>query len=208
MRSGPILALLPCVLLAQPAGDKTAAIKQSIAQNQAALKQYRWTETTQVSLKGEVKKTEQKQCSYGPDGKVQKIPLGAPAPPPPPKGGRVRQKIVKEKVDEMKDYMDRAGALIHQYVPPEPAKLQAAAAAGRLSIQPNPSAGATTYAFQDYLKAGDSFSVAFNQAAKSIQSCAVQWNQLSSDVRSRCEGQADSGEGHELGLQEGRAVIR
>src|SRR5215510_13521962 len=52
--------------------EKVAALKQSMAQNQAALKQYSWTESTEISLKGEVKKREQKECHYGPDGKVQK----------------------------------------------------------------------------------------------------------------------------------------
>src|ERR1700758_1115087 len=74
--------------------EKVAALKQSLAQNQAALKQYSWTETTQVSLKGEVKKTEQKQCQYGPDGKVQKTPIpGAESASEPKKegGGRGRR---------------------------------------------------------------------------------------------------------------------
>ena len=55
--------------------EKVAALKQSVAQNQAALKQYSWTETTAISMKGEVKKREQKECHYGPDGKVQKTPI-------------------------------------------------------------------------------------------------------------------------------------
>ena len=55
--------------------EKVAALKQSLAQNQAALKQYSWTESTEISLKGEVKKREQKECHYGPDGKVVKTPI-------------------------------------------------------------------------------------------------------------------------------------
>jgi hypothetical protein len=50
--------------------EKVAALKQSLAQTQAALKQYSWTETTEISLKGEVKKRDQKECHYGPDAKV------------------------------------------------------------------------------------------------------------------------------------------
>src|SRR5215470_85539 len=64
---------------AQAKQEKVAAVKQSLAQNQAALKSYSWTETTQISLKGEVKKEEQKQCQYGADGKVQKTPIENPA---------------------------------------------------------------------------------------------------------------------------------
>src|SRR5262245_19784604 len=71
--------------------EKVAALKQSLAQNQTALKQYTWTETTEISMKGEVKKREQKECHYGPDGKVQKTPTGGGDQPPQEKdqaGGR------------------------------------------------------------------------------------------------------------------------
>ena len=57
-------------------GQKVAALKESLAANQAALKSYTWTETTEISMKGEVKKKEQKLCRYGADGKVQKTPIG------------------------------------------------------------------------------------------------------------------------------------
>src|SRR5262245_29498510 len=59
---------------------RTAVIKESLAQNKAALRQYSWIETTQVSMKGEVKKEEQKQCYYGADGKVEKTPLAGAEP--------------------------------------------------------------------------------------------------------------------------------
>jgi hypothetical protein len=55
--------------------QKIAALKESLVKNKAALKQYTWVETTQISLKGEVKKTEKKQCQYGPDGTVQKTDI-------------------------------------------------------------------------------------------------------------------------------------
>ena len=93
--------------------EHAAAIKEQVAKNQASLKQYSWVETTEISLKGEVKKKEQKQCSYGADGKVQKTPIpgAAPAPAPPAqqsggrRGGRAKQAIVENKVEDLKDYM-------------------------------------------------------------------------------------------------------
>src|SRR5436305_11960245 len=82
--------------------EKAAALKQSLAQNQAALKQYTWTEITQISLKGEVKKQEQKECRYGPDGKVQKTPdeNSAPVQQPAASGGRLKKHVVEKKVGE------------------------------------------------------------------------------------------------------------
>jgi hypothetical protein len=153
--------------------DRAAAIKDAVTQNQAALRQYSWIETTEISLKGEVKKTEQKQCYYGADGKVQKTPIGAPAQPPEQGGGRrrgggrVKQAIVENKVEDMKEYMEKVAALVHAYVPPDPQKIQAAQKAGTLSVQPS---GAN---IASYLKPGDLLSIGFDMAAKKMLSYEV-----------------------------------
>ena len=138
--------------------EKVAAVKQSLAQNQAALKTYSWTETTQISLKGEVKKQEQKQCQYGPDGKVQKTPVPGSEPASEPqqqsaggrgrRGGVVKKEIVEKKVGEMKDYMQLVAALVQQYVPPDPQKIQAAQAAGSVAINPGEQ-GAGYFEYQE-----------------------------------------------------------
>ena len=101
-----------------------AAIKQSLASNQAALRPYTWASETQVLYKGEVKKTKVFTCSYGPDGKVLKTPVGSPAPEKKKRG--LRGEIAEKKVDDMEEYMDRAEALIHNYVPPSQERMQAA----------------------------------------------------------------------------------
>jgi hypothetical protein len=74
--------------------------KESGENNRAKLQQYQWTETTEVLVKGEDKKTEQELCQYGPDGKVQKTPLGpSPAPPKEQKGLKGRIEIQSFAVD-------------------------------------------------------------------------------------------------------------
>jgi hypothetical protein len=160
--------------------EKVAALKQSLAENQAALKSYSWTETTQISLKGEVKKQEQKQCQYGPDGKVQKtaMPGAEPASQPEPesggrgrRGGAAKKAIVEKKVGELKDYMQQVAALVHEYVPPDPQKIQAAQAAGNVSAQP--SGGVTTLTIKNYNKPGDSLALGFDPAAKKIRTYTV-----------------------------------
>ena len=100
--------------------EKVAALKQSVAQNQAALQRVglfadmdrrqadTWIEKTELSLKGEVKNTKIESCQYGPDGKVQKTPLSTP--PPPEKKRGLKGKVIEKKVGEMKDYMERAVA--------------------------------------------------------------------------------------------------
>src|SRR3954464_4236448 len=107
---------------APTAQERVAALKQSMQESQTKIRQYEWTETTIISLKGEEKARTQKRCSYGADGTLQKVPVGSPAPAPQAsdgggRRGRVKAKVVENKKDDMKDYMERAAALVQQYVP-------------------------------------------------------------------------------------------
>jgi hypothetical protein len=163
--------------------DRVAALKESVAQNQAALKTYTWTEATEISLDGEVKKREQKQCRYGPDGKVQKTAIqgGESQEQQQEKqaaggrrGGLVKKAIVDNKVEEMKDYIEKAAALIHQYVPPDPQKIQAAQAAGKISVEPASAQGIATLTIKDYVKSGDKLVLGFDTTAKKLRSYQVQ----------------------------------
>jgi hypothetical protein len=158
--------------------ERVAALKESLAKNQAALRQYTWVETTQISLKGEVKKQEQKQCSYGADGKVVKTPMpnAAPAAAKAPessggRGGRLKKAVVENKVDDLKDYMEKVAALVQQYVPPDPQKIQAAQAAGNVSVQPTGNVAALTV--KSYLKPDDMLAIGFDTAQKKMASYKV-----------------------------------
>jgi flavin-binding protein dodecin len=166
------------VAAAQAPEDSSAAIKEALARNQAALRQYSWIETTTISLKGEVKKQEKKQCVYGTDGKVQKTPLPGQAAPQQQekggggrRGGRLKEAIVENKVEDLKDYMEKAAALVHQYVPPDPQKIQEAQKAGNVALQP--SGGVTTLTVKSYMKAGDSLSLGFDPSAKAMRNYNV-----------------------------------
>ena len=141
------LAMIAALALSQRAGsqvlpglqEKLAAGKQSAAQNQLALRSYTWVEKTELRLKGEVKNTKLNSCRYGPDGKVQKTPIGDPPPPPQKKRG-LRGKVIEKKKEEMKEDLQAATALVHQYVPPDPGLIQVVMNAGKASLaQPSPS---------------------------------------------------------------------
>lgn len=112
--------------------ERIGQLKQSTVENQAQLRKYAWTETIEIAFKGEGKKRSQADCQYGADGKVQKTPIGAA--PPPAQKGRVKGKIVANKVGEMEDYMDRVGSLIRRYVPPDPQDMQASFQAGKATL--------------------------------------------------------------------------
>ena len=72
-------ALAACVLLGvtvradDAPGGPFAAVQEAAARNQAALRHYSWIQTTQISVKGEVKSTKVESVLYGPDGTQQKI---------------------------------------------------------------------------------------------------------------------------------------
>jgi hypothetical protein len=133
--------------------QKVAALKQSVAANQMALHHYTWTETTQMILKGDTKSTKQSQCRYGPDGTVQKTPIG-PAQPPPSNPRGLKGKIVERKTGEIQDYMERVASLIKRYTPPSGTAMQSSLQSGKASIVPS-SGGIVTIAFHDYAKPGD-----------------------------------------------------
>ena len=144
--------------------QKLAAVKQSAAENKQKLRQYQWIETTQLTLKGDAKPPTKNSCVYGPDGQVQKTPIGPP--PEPPSGGRMKQKIIAKKTGEMKDYMQDVKALLNMYVPPDPQKMQTAYQGGKLSLNPVP--GAVNLVFTDYAQPGDKMTITFDPATKQI----------------------------------------
>ena len=169
-------AVVPC--LAQTGGgsggelqQKMAAVKQSVAENQQKLHQYQWTETTQLTLKGEAKPPRTSMCQYGPDGKVEKTPMGEP--PPPPSGGRMKQRIIEKKKEEMQDYMGQVKGLLAMYTPPDPQKMEQAFKAGNASLDPNPAEQTLGIVFKNYAQSGDQMTLSFDTATKKVSSLNV-----------------------------------
>jgi hypothetical protein len=152
--------------------QKLADIKQSSAANKQKLAHYTWVEQQTISLKGEVKKTQQFQVQIGPDGQQQKTELN-PQPPAQPSGGRFKQRIVEKKTDEFQEYGQQIAALGKQYAQLDPQALQQAYEQGNISMQPNPAAGTTSLVIKNYLKPGDSLTLVFNQQQKAIQGLQV-----------------------------------
>jgi len=146
--------------------QRFAELKQAMAQNRAKLRNYAWTETTDLSIKGDTKKDVQKACHIGPDGKVVKTQLGLLEAPKELPGG-LRGKVAKKKLQEMKDYTDRLKSLIGHYVPPDPQRMQASFQAGKAKLDVS-SAGVTSLTFNDYYKQGDSLAISFDTASKKL----------------------------------------
>jgi hypothetical protein len=167
-------------LVAQsPAGaeERVAALKQSLADSQKRIRQYEWVETTAISLKGEEKARKQQRVYYGADGKLVKMPIGeAPQKEAQEgggrRGGRLKQRIVENKKDEMQEYMERASTLVHQYVPPNPVQIQSAKDKGKMAIRPI-AQGQVTLEFSDYLLAGDRLGIDVDAAANRLLGLSV-----------------------------------
>jgi hypothetical protein len=176
-------ALFACVLFTssgasgQAAGGdlqaKVAALKQSAAENQQKLHKYQWTETTQLTLNGNDRPATQSMCQYGPDGKVQKTPIGPPQAQQAPSGGRLKQRVIAKKKEEMKDYMGQVKTLLAMYVPPDPQRIQQAFQQHKVSITPGGDSGVTQIVFKDYAQPGDQMTISFNSAAKKISALDV-----------------------------------
>jgi hypothetical protein len=161
-----------------PSPDQiVAGLKQNLAESQKRLRQFEWIETTVISLKGEEKSRKQQRVYYGADGVLTKQPIGtapAPAPSQPSgrRGGRAKQHIVENKKDEMKEYMERAVALIHRYVPPDAALIQKARDAGRMQVRPA-QAGTVRAEFTDFVQAADRMGIDVDVKALNLSAVTV-----------------------------------
>ena len=155
--------------------------QRGCGQNQQALRSYSWTEKTELRLKGEVKNTKVDSCRYGPDGNVQKTPIVEPEPPQKKRG--LKGKIVAKKTGEMKEELESAVALVQQYVPPEPDKMQEVMNAGRASLsQVGP--GFAALKFPGYARSGDALTLTFESAVKTLRQLEVARGWTSRTIRS------------------------
>jgi hypothetical protein len=166
--------LVLSIVLAQAAApqDRIAALKQSLQQNQQRLRGYEWVETTIISLKGEEKARKQQRAYYGADGKIQKILIGESPQPQAEaggggRGGRLKKRVVENKKDEMQEYMEKAAALIHSYVPPDPNRIQTAKGADKLAVS-QPAPGQVRLAFVDFVQPADQFTIDLDAAANAL----------------------------------------
>jgi hypothetical protein len=153
----------------QGSPDRFAVLKEIAARNQAALRQYTWIQTTQISDNGEVKATKVESCGYGPDGQLRRTVISAPQVNKEP---GLRGIIQEHKEAEIKNQLESANVLVHSYVPPTADKLQAAVAAGSMQMLTAPSDQAILV-FANYQLPGDALTLTFNLEPRSIATVDV-----------------------------------
>ena len=94
-------------------------------------------------------------------------------PPEAPSGGRMKQRIVAKKKEEMQDYMGGVKKVIGMYVPPDPQRMQQALQAGKASLNGGGGTGVAQILVKDYAQPGDQMTISFDTAAKKISSLNV-----------------------------------
>jgi hypothetical protein len=166
-----LLALFAFGAYAQNPGlqEKLAAVKKAATENKQALQHYQWTETVQLTLDGDLKPPQQFSCVYGADGQVVKTPIGPP--PPEPSGGRLKEKIIEKKKEELQEYLQDAKDTLAMYQPPDAQRMEAAYQGGRASFNPTP--GAMNLVFTDYAQPGDKMSVTLNTSTNKISALTI-----------------------------------
>lgn len=164
-----LLTGAPALPQNQEIQEKLAIAREAARENKLSLMHYQWTETNQITLKGDQKPPSQFLCQYGSDGRVQKTPIGPP--PEEPSGGRLKKRIIEKKKEEMKDYMDDVKAVIAMYVPPDSQRMQQAYQAGNLSFNPAP--GVMNLVFNNYAQPGDKMTLTFDPTTKKITHLSV-----------------------------------
>jgi len=155
---------------AQQVAQRAAEAKGVMAKNEESLRRYTWLETTTISVKGDAKLQEMKTCSYAPDGTIKRELL--PGPATTAREASNGFKPVGPAVDPaMRTLIDRAVAVLRQYVPANIDKVVAAEKAGNLATQST--ASATTLTVKNYLKSGDTFVIALDSPPTGIRTYNV-----------------------------------
>ena len=172
MLCGALVGSLVCAAQAQEATpDRVEMVKQSFATSQATLRSYEWVETVALSLGGEEKVKQQYTCYYGAEGKLQKVPVAADAKEEKKRG--VRGKVADNKTAELKASLKSATALLGQYTPVDPAKIEAAKAAGNVSVSVPDQDGGVRVTIKNYLKPGDQMEIAVDGANNKLKGVSI-----------------------------------
>jgi hypothetical protein len=138
---------------AQAPEARIDAVKQSLASSSTALKTYEWIETMSLAVSGEEKVRQQYRCYHGADGAMQKVPVAADAKEEKKRG--IKGKVADKKKAEFEASLKGAAALLQKYAPLEADKIQAAKAAGNVSVSLPAANGAVNITIKNYLQPGD-----------------------------------------------------
>jgi len=149
---------------------EATAVRAEIARSAAALRQYLWTEQTEVSVGGSVKSTRELTCHYDPSGELLKT-LARNGKEMEAARAISNRPSVRSKAD-MQDYIERAITRIQDYVPPKPEQIDHLLQSGQASLGQS-AEGHSEIRLTNYYVRGDSFVFTYDPASKALLRATV-----------------------------------
>jgi hypothetical protein len=150
---------------------EVAAIRAEVARSLTALRQYTWTEHTEVSVKGDVKSSTDLICRYDGFGKLTKNPMGGTGKDM-ADGNAISKRPRERKKADKNDYIERAISMIQSYVPPNPEKIDYLLSIGYASLGQQGS-GKAEIRFKRYYQDGDTLVYTYDPVSKALLGISV-----------------------------------
>jgi len=142
---------------------EVTAVRAVLTRNDAALRQYTWTEHTEVRVKGNVKSFTDLSCHYDTSGALIKTPIVAST-----EGGdasAVSARYTVRKKADMEDYIERAIRRIQIYAPPNPEQIDYLLNHGYASLGSS-EGGKSEVRFTNYHERTDDLLFTYDSASK------------------------------------------
>jgi hypothetical protein len=149
---------------------EAAAVRAEIARSASGLRQYAWTEQTEVRVSGTLKSSNTLTCRYDASGELLKTPLATGKKMD---GGQATSKrpIVRDKAD-LRDYIERAVTRVNNYAPPKPEVIDYVLSDGQVSLGRSAD-GNSEIRLTHYYADGDSLVFTYNSQSKLLLRAAV-----------------------------------
>jgi hypothetical protein len=152
--------------------ERIQAVKQSLAASKSALKQYEWVETVAMSM-GEQKSSHQSRCYRDATGAMQKSPIAPDTAKAGDKKRGLRARSAEKKKGEADATLKAAVQLMHQYVPVDPVKIDAAKTEGNVSVSVPGDDGRVRITIKNYAQPGDELALVVDVATNAVKAVTV-----------------------------------
>lgn len=149
------------------------AVRVEAARSMVALRQYAWTERTEVLVDGKAKSSNDLLCRYDAEGKVIKEPMGGTGQAERANTSSNRP-VVRKKADNQ-DYIQRAITIIHNYMPPKPEQFDYLVQNGYASLG-RPAGGTSELRVTHYFQSTDVVVFTYDTATKTMLKASVAAN--------------------------------
>jgi hypothetical protein len=147
-------------------------MQKAAVANAQQLHRYQWTESTTLSVNGDQKPAKKSLCHYGPDGTLQKTPLGPPQQPPKASGGPIRKMIAEKKIEEFQRETAEIHSVAGIYLPLNSASLKEALHTRRVDFEKE-GGDDNAIVIHDYAKPGDELRLVLDVATMHLQRIVV-----------------------------------